>query len=74
MVHTQDTEDEAMAKAKKKAVDDEKDRHPFYSSVGIKIWKLRLKELEIQEKELAKRRKSKNDDIQEAAPKEDRES
>jgi hypothetical protein len=45
---------------RKKLLNDEVDRHPFYSDDGLRRWKKRLKELELQEKELSKRRPKTN--------------
>jgi hypothetical protein len=49
-----------MAKKCVKKVDDELDKHPFYSDYGRKQFAKRIKELEQAEKELGKRRPQPN--------------
>lgn len=42
---------------RKKLINDEVDKHPFYSDYGIKEWKKHIKKLEEEEQTLGKRRK-----------------
>lgn len=53
-----------------KGVDDERDRHPFYSTWAKREWRKKLKELEKEEKSPVSKRRKPIDDLCETPPQE----
>ena len=46
---------------KKLQIDDERDKHPFYSDYGVRQWKKRLKDLMKEEETWSKRKRGKEE-------------